>query len=164
MTFSAFVAIAFRFINLFVLLYIIYYVFNKYMRASLEEAVTEQESYEMGLQEQHHMLQVRLQESKQEQKIQEQECLTLQHKVDLWQENYAAYIAKKRAITADLHKQLTQRVEKQQEELVLDVLARQALEQALPRVHAELQKQYANHTRVERYVTSALSALKKGDL
>lgn len=130
----------------------------------LEEAVTEQESYDMGLQEQHHMLQVRLQESKNEQKTEELEYLALQHKVELWQEHYADQIARQQATIITLHKQLTQRVEKQQKELVHDMLVQHVLQQALPRIQAELQKEYAQPLQVERYINNALSVLKKDTL
>lgn len=164
MTFSTIVSFAFRIINFVALIYFFYYVFKKYMRSSIEEALAEQEAYDTGLHEQKQMLQARLQESKNEQKTEELEYLVLQHKVELWQEHYADQIARQQTTIVALHKQLAQRVEKQQTELVHDMLVQQVLQQALPRIQAELQKEYAQPLQGERYVNNALSALKKDNL
>ena len=161
MIFSDIVSFVFRFINLFVLIYFFYYMFKKYIRSSLEEALAGQEAYDTGLHEQEQMLQARLQESRQERYEQEQECLTLQHKIERWQEQHDVALSKQQVALARLHKQLMQRTAKQRDELAQSILMRQALMQALPLVQQQLEKEYAHGRQAENFINHALSALTK---
>lgn len=152
---------AFRIINLAVLIGLAAYIFKNKLRAQIEDAAAEEESYLAGLKQQTSALQMRLHEQNEEKKILEQQASLLKQKLSIWNQQFEKEKTVQQLEQEEIARTITSTLEMQQYHLKTLVMIRQSAPQALEQASNALKKHYSSEQSGKAYVTKLISYLKE---
>lgn len=158
---SSWVSIFFRIANCAMLVAIGYYAYRKYLKAPLEEKVSQKEAVLKGLEEQGYFLEGRAGDLDDQRKMQERHTALLKQKVDDWHD----------AVISEYHKTLeenrifaaraAERIKIKNEYVEHHELTMQIAPALLHDAKEVLQKQFADQSANARYVHDIVDALKR---
>lgn len=152
---------AFRLINLAVLIGLASYIFKTKLRASLEEAAAEEESYLTGLKQQSSALLMKIDEQHNQQQDLEKQTNLLKHKLQLWNHSYQQEQAAQQREQEQITLSIATLNQKKQEHIATMRLTQATLKPAIDTATEQLIKQYGSHAVNQEYLAKLVSYLKE---
>lgn len=160
MMYNLFVDVIFRLINFGVLIAVAMYVYKKYILASVENTMAEEEAYHNGLKQQLGALESRADEIIHEKVLLEKRGALLKNKVDLWRAEFDKAAQEREIEKQQLLAQAIIRVQKQSLNVAQATLLTKAIPIALANARAQLEKSTA-HNQSADYLQTLIEGLQR---
>lgn len=149
----------FRIFNFALLIGIFYYLFNKYVKSSLEEQMNQKESLVKGLEEQGYMLEGKQHELEVHLAAQERKNAQLKERISEWytavqhenKKNELEYAARVQVMNAH--------IEYKNEQIKQDRLTRKVVPLALQRARVALQQKFSDQEQGNRFIQNLIAKL-----
>jgi F0F1-type ATP synthase membrane subunit b/b' len=149
----------FRIFNFALLIGIFYYVFNKYVKSSLEEKMSQKESLVKGLEEQGYMLEGKQHELELRLAAQEQKNAQLQERIGEWQTAVRHEHKKDEIEYAIRVHAMNERIQYKNEQIKQDRLTKKVVPLALQRTRLALEQKFSDQESGHRFIENLIAKL-----
>ena len=155
----SFMTVFFRIFNFVLLIGIFYYLFNKYVKSSLEEKMNQKESLVKGLEEQGYMLEGKQHELEMRLTEQERKNAQLQERIGEWQTAVQNEHKKNEIEYAARVQTMNTRINYKNEQIKQDRLTKKVVPLTLQRARAALQQKFSNQAIGHRFIENLIAKL-----
>lgn len=151
--------IFFRIFNFALLIGIFYYLFNKYVKSSLEEKMSQKESLVKGLEEQGYMLEGKQHELEVRLSAQARKNAQLQERINEWQTAVQDEHKKNEIEYATIVQAMSVRMQYKNEQIKQDRLTKKVVPLALQHARTALQQKFSDQENGHRFIQNLIAKL-----
>lgn len=158
---SSFISIFFRVANFGILLAVGYYLYRKYMKASLEEQINQKEAILKGLEEQGYFLEGKVEDLDDQRRMQERHAKLLMQKVDEW---HNAIISENHKIQEEnrlFAARNAGRIALKNKYIIQHALQQQTAPLIMRSAQERLQHEFAHATKGTEYIHDIITMIKR---